>query len=187
VDLQLSAGILLITGILFLIIGGVVAPPGIYREQDLEVRLRIIDNHQSRWTTNNILGALGVLATAAGFLTLSIHLWDTQTRALVLAGAVMFVAAAVSMSIQSYLRASNPAVYLAGVSLLEYAWIGLTMAGVLTYGILFIQADYPAWLGYLSIGGAALLAIGTVLINFAVGEVVYLVTLVTGIVLLFRT
>jgi hypothetical protein len=76
-QIKLSA-FLMIMGFLFLVGGGIAAPPGVYREKQLEGQLKIISDYQSRWSATGILGALGVLSSSAGFILLGLHHWENH-------------------------------------------------------------------------------------------------------------
>lgn len=71
---------------------------------------------------------------------------------------------------------------------LTIALVGLSVIGLLLYGILFLQAGYPSWLGVGTIagmaliGGAALLFPAQFFASFP-PQVFYLFTLVAGIVI----
>ncbi len=72
-NLQRLAGILMIVGFALVIIGSIVGPQ-IYQEPDNAVRLNLIADDQTGWFISNLSFALGAVATAIGFLLISIHL-----------------------------------------------------------------------------------------------------------------
>lgn len=185
-DIVKISGILMITGFVFLVGSGVIAPPGVYRETEFGERLKIIENHQTRWSATNAIGALGALSTSAGFLLLSVHLWKSQNQILVFLGAAAFSISGIAITIQSYRRVVDPALHLASASPLERVWLWSLLAAILVFGFIFLQAGYPTWLGYLSIGSAVLLGIGAVVSNLALAEVAYLIPVIAAIVILRR-
>ena len=63
-----------------------------------------------------------------------------------------------------------------------YYWLALI--GLLLFGIAFLQAGLPAWLGYLTIGATVLFSIAFFLVSgarFLTPGLVFLLSLVIGI------
>ena len=190
-DLLTLAGILMILGFVVLILNMVLAPPRLYQETDKEVRSQIIADHQTRWITSQVMGALAPIFTAFGFLILAIHFQSTQNPWLLYIGAAGLILGAVSMMIYSFQGMSDPGTYLTITkpSPRVIAGVALTSIGGILFGVTFLQSSIPNWLGYLTIASAALLftylflkgSAGYLSIMFF-----YLVTLIVGIVLLLQ-
>ncbi|MCK4899502.1 MAG: hypothetical protein KAS38_12030 [Anaerolineales bacterium] len=176
---------------MLVIIGSIVGPQ-IYQEPDNAVRLNLIANDQTGWFISNLSFALGAVATAIGFLLISIHLRGSVPLWLPYLAATVFILGSVFWVIFLYVRTTDPAAYIESDSLmitLIYAFFWLTEAGLLLYGFVFIRASYPNWLGYLSIVfvgllGAAALFFGSQFFDFLPPQIFNLLTLVIGIVVL---
>lgn len=177
------SALFMFVGFFFLISGGALAPPGVYRATQLADQLKIIAEYQSRWSTTNFVGALGVLSTATGFVILSLHLWGAQNKALLVLGTAAFVISGLAIALQSYLRVADPVAQLAGEAVLDQIGFYTLLIGVFIFGLIFLQAGYPAWLGYLSLGAAVLLGLGAAFSNLALAEVAYILPLIAGIVI----
>ena len=190
-DLLTLAGILMILSFVLIILNMVLAPPRLYQETDKEVRSQIIADHQTRWITSQVMGALAPIFTAFGFLILAIHFQSTQNPWLLYIGAAGLILGAVSMMIYSFQGMSDPGTYLTITkpSPLVIAGVALTSIGGILFGVTFLQSSIPNWLGYLLIGSAILL-ISYLFIkeSFVYLSIMlfYLVTLIVGIVLLLQ-
>lgn len=175
--------VLMILGFMSLVVGGLLAPPGVYRTTQLADRLKIITEHKSGWLATNALGALGVISTAAGFVLFSSLLWTRQSKPLLVAGAALLVVSAAAIAFQSYRRATDPAVQLAAVSSLDQVGFYTLLLGIFIFGFIFLQAGYPAWLGYVSIGSTVVLGLGATFSNLAIAELAFLIPLIASIVI----
>lgn len=179
---KLSA-LLMFTGFIFLLSAGILAPPGVYRAPQLEEKLTIIENHQSRWLITNTLGAIGLLSISIGFVIFSLYLWSTENKFLLLLGTAGYVISALSISLQSYRRITDPAVQLAGESSLDQIGFYALLFAVFVFGFIFLQIGYSSWFGYLSIGAAVILGLAAAFTNLAIAEIAYIIPLVASIVI----
>lgn len=175
--------VLMIVGFLSLASGGILAPPGVYRAAELADRLKIISEHQTRWSASSALGAFGVLTTAAAFVLFGSLLWRHQNGPLLALGMLAYAVSGVAIALQSYRRATDPAVQLAATASLDQVGFYALLLGIFIFGFVFLQAGYPDWFGYLSIGSAVLLGIGAAFSNLAIAEVAYIVPLIAAIVI----
>lgn len=183
-DLIRTSAILMIIGFSLIIIGAVIGPPGVYQKPELADRLKIIDKHQGRWKATNIISALGILFTSTGFLVISISIWKSQNQTLLFLGAAGAVISGLAISIESYLRAIDPATRLSSNSAMFAIGLGAFIVAIFLFGFIFLQAGYPAWLGYLMIGAALVLGAGAIFIDFFIGELILLIPFIAAIVIL---
>ena len=186
--LKLSA-LGLILGFLGMFFASVVGPPRLYLEPDPEERLRLIDAFRLRWLFSNALFALGGLLTALGMFALSWHFRDIITTWINIGAAATFFGGAFLWIRLVFDRQMNPARYFLNYSfqLSSAVMLGLSLSGLLLYGVVFLQVGFPIWLGYLTIGGPVL--IGALAVAFPAQffasfppQVLYLFTLMVGIV-----
>ena len=183
-DFARLSGMLMILGFSLLIVGGIAAPPGVYRENKLDEKLKIISDHQIRWSATNLIGSIGAVSTSLGFILLASHLWKSQNQILIVLGAIAASVAAIAVTVQSFRRAYDPAVQLAGTARLDQVWLWSFLLAIFLFGIILLQAGYPNWLGYLSISTAIVLGITSTVGNLAIAEVAYLIPAIVAIVLL---
>jgi hypothetical protein len=185
------AGVLLILGFVFVLVASIVGPPRLYQEPNSEVRLEIIANFPTRWTVSNLFFALGALVTAAGLTLFALQLRESVSPWLIWLAVAAYILGAIVWVIFMFQRTVNPASLFTSYAFspLTVALVGLSVTGLLLYGILFLQAGYPGWLGVGTIagmaliGGAALLFPAQFFASFP-PQVFYLFTLVAGIVVL---
>ena len=181
------AGALLIIGFGLVVIGSVVGPPGLYQEPELDARLEIITANPGNWLASNGAWALAALITAAGLLVFSLGLRDTDTGTLGLVAGAAIILGAISFTIQLYLRQVSPGESYERTTLFTLGFIWLTLIGLLTYGVVFLRAQYPKWLASLFIGIPILLAALAIILGSRFyfnlpPQVFYLLTLLAGIV-----
>ena len=134
---------------------------------------------------------LGGLATVARLILFTIYVQGEVNSLLNWLAALSYSLGTVLWIIFLYNRTINPAQlfedYVFTPSTI--ALIGLLLGGLLLYGIVFIQADYPGWLGFgtvglsVLIGAPALIFPGRFFASFP-PQVLYLFTLAAGIVFL---
>ncbi|HEX6306408.1 MAG TPA: hypothetical protein VFZ76_19565 [Anaerolineales bacterium] len=185
------AGFLLIAGFVSILIASMVGPPRLYQEPESETRLQIIANHPTRWAAANLFFALGGLVTAGGLTFFSLGLRGSVNMWLVGLSAVAYILGAIIWAAFMYQRTVNPASLFTSYAFspLTVALLGLIVIGLLLYGVVFLQAGYPGWLGIGMIAGMALIGGAALLFPTRFFEafppqVLYLFTLIAGIVML---
>ena len=189
---QLSA-IFLIAGFVFILAASTVGPPRLYQKPDVAVQLELIANHQTTWALSNLFYALAGVATALGLAIFSIHLLknDDVTSWLVIAGAAAYVLGVAAYAIFLYRRTVDPAALFTNYAFtpLTAVFLGAIVTGLLLYGVAYLQAGYPGWLGITTIAGTVL--IGGAALIFPVRffasfppQLLFLFTLAAGIVIL---
>jgi hypothetical protein len=184
-------GVLLILGFVFVLVASIVGPPRLYQEPNSEVRLEIIANFPTRWAVSNLFFALGALVTAAGLTLFALQLRGSVSPWLIWLAVATYILGAFVWVIFIFQRTVDPSSLFTSYAFspLTVALVGLSVTGLLLYGILFLQAGYPGWLGVGTIagmaliGGAALLFPAQFFASFP-PQVFYLFTLVAGIVVL---
>ena len=185
------SGYMLIAGFVLVLLATFAGPPRLYQEPSSEKRLEIIEDHQSRWIASNVLFVLAALVTAAGLILFSIYAQGEVNSALNWLAALAYGLGTTLWIIFLYNRTVDPAQlfedYVFTPSTI--ALFGLLIGGLLLYGILYLQAGYPGWLG---IGSVALtVMIGALALFFPSRffasfppQTLYLLTLAAGIVFL---
>lgn len=189
-NMQMLAGVLLILGFVFVLVASIVGPPRLYQEPESEVRLEIIANYPTRWAASNLFFALGALVTAGGLALIALQLRGSVSPWLLGLGAAAYLLGAIVWAIFMFQRTVNPASLFTSYAFspLTVALVWLSVTGLLLYGILFLQAGYPGWLGVGTIagmaliGGAALLFPAQFFASFP-PQVFYVFTFVAGIVI----
>lgn len=184
-DTQRLTAILLIAGAAILLVSGLFGPQGIYQEPDLQKRVQIIEENKTGWYIAQSLLGLSVLLTAAGFFVLNIRLYKVANPWPHTLGATAFIFGAISGFIFLYRQTTDPlGAYGGAYSGMESLYYWLALIGLLLFGIAFLQAGLPAWLGYLTIGATVLFSIVFFLVSgarFLTPGLVFLLSLVIGI------
>ncbi|HSM70571.1 MAG TPA: hypothetical protein VK851_03425 [Anaerolineales bacterium] len=160
--------------------------PGLYATQDINERLQIIETYRTRWLISQALVVPYILLTIVGFSLLA-SILRTEGKAWVpILGVVAIIAGALAALYFVYLQMIDPRGGYSGAyptpEILTY-WFWL--AGMLLFGIAFLQAGLPAWLGYLTAGVAVLYGIVFLLTGagFMTPYLLALLSLITAIVI----
>ena len=186
-DTQRLSAILLIAGFAVLMVASLLGPQGIYQTSDPAKRVQIVEENMTSWKITQSLTGLSLLLTAAGFFVLNTRLYTVGNAWVPTLGAAAFVIGAISGALFLYRQTTDP------LSAFEGAYSGmqtlaywLWLAGLLLFGVSFLQAGLPAWLGYLTAGAA--LVYGIVFLisgaGFLTPFLVSLLSLVIAIILL---
>lgn len=190
---QRLSAILLIASFLVLVFGSIFTPPGLYQETDIDLRMQIIEEHASRFTTAQVASIIAAAGIATGYLFLSLHLQGTAQARWASLGATAMILGTFALGIYNLLTLSDPRTFLdnalrdsTGLSFIVdlYAW--LTIAGYLLYGNVFLRGDFPNWLAYATLGIMAIVLLAVLLIDTFFVEVLFLLPLLVGIALLRR-
>jgi len=190
-NLNTLSGLLLILGFVLIVTASIIGPPRLYQESDGQIRLEIIEKHSGRWSASNVLFILSPLITAVGLLLLSYYVRDDVSPLLNWLAFLTYVLGAAAWIFFVYQRQVDPAQLFEDYTFSPQtvAMISLTLLGLLLYGIVFIQAGFPGWLGYGTVGLTLLIGIlaiifpGQLFANIP-PQVFYLITLAAGIVML---
>ncbi len=188
-DLEYIGGILIIGGFIIFWAGNIYSPPGIYQESDNQVRLEMVEQYKTRWVISQAGGGVGIGVIALGLLALGGHWSAEQGPWLTYLPAALNLLSVAFIAWYLYQYIVDPLTGWEGANSDILTWIStLSMlgAGVL-FGVLFLRAGYPAWLGYVTIG-YCVLAIAAFAIfhppSFYLISLYYLALLAAGIVAL---
>jgi len=184
---QRLSAIFLIAAFTMIILSTVVNAPGLYQTQDIEERLQIIDTYRTRWYINQALVIVYSMFTVAGFLLLVSILRKRGQSQILAIGAVILVAGTIAGLCFVYLQTIDPrGGYSGAYPIWENLAYWLWLTSTLFFGIAFLQASLPTWLGYLTAGAA--IAYGIVFLitgaGFMTPFILGILQLVIGIVLL---
>ena len=184
---QLSA-YLLLAGVATMLAGFALGlGRSIYRTQNLDERVAIISANRTRWVASQALLAASAILSAAGFFALNIWLYGKADPWPFTLGAGAMIISAVSGVIFVYRQIIDPlSSYQGAFRAFEFVYYWLAVGGLLLFGVAFLQADLPVWLGYLTVAATAAYAIFLAATNvgFATPGLVFLLSLVIAIVLL---
>jgi len=186
-DKQRLTAILLIAAFAIIMISTAVNAPGLYQTQDIEERLQIIDTYRTRWLVNQALVFVYLMFTMTGLLMLVSILWTRVQSQILAPGAVALIAGIIAGLYFLYLQTIDPhGGYSGAYPIWENLAYWLWLASTFLFGIAFLQAGFPAWLGYLTAGAA--IAYGIVFLitgaGFMTPFILGILQLVIGIVLL---
>jgi hypothetical protein len=186
-DTQSLSAILLIAGFAVLMLHTLLTLPGLYQTTDPYRRVQIIEEYKTRWNINQALGGSVLLLTAAAFVVLALHLRTVTNAWIPGLGAAAVIAGAISGGLFVYHQTIDPlSVYQGAYSRMEMLYYWLALAGLLLFGVAFLQGSLPAWLGYVTAGVALVYGI-VFLVNgagFVTPWLVSFLGLVIAIVLL---
>jgi hypothetical protein len=186
-DTQRLSAVLLIAGFAVLILRLPLSLPGLYQTTDPTERVQIIEENKPRWNISQSLIGLSLLLTTIGFFVLNTRLYTVANAWVPTLGAAAFVIALIPAALFLYRQTTDPLGSRAysGMQTLYY-WLAL--AGLLLFGVAFLQAGLPAWLGYLTAGSA--LVYGVVFLvtggGFITPYLVSLLGLVIAIILFWQ-
>ena len=186
-DTQRLSAILLIAGFAISMLANLLGPWGIYQESDLQRRVQIIGESKTRWNIAQFLNGFSLVLTAVGFAVLASGLRTVANAWIPGLGAAAFVVGLIPAAIFLYRQTTDPlGAYEGAYSGMQTLYYWLALAGLLLFGVAFLQAGLPAWLGYVTVGATLLYGIfylvsGT---GFLVPGLVSILSLVIAIFLL---
>ncbi|HLF75708.1 MAG TPA: hypothetical protein VI524_15230 [Anaerolineales bacterium] len=185
-----ASGIAMLIGFGLIATGFALSPPNLYQESDLAVQLQIITTEFARFAASQVASGAGIVTTTFGYVLLTVYLRGRQNAVLIYTGAAAFILASVAVMVIVYQSLVDPASFLerafsenTSASLSEAVFTWSTIAGHFLYGIVYLRGNFPMWLGYLTVGSAALATVAVIIITPFIAEVLFLLPLVTGIVL----
>jgi hypothetical protein len=186
-DTQRFSAILLIAGFAVLMVASLLGPQGIYQTSDPSERVQIVEENMTSWKITQSLTGLGLLLTAVGFAVLASRLRRMGNAWVPTLGAAAMVVGAISAALFLYRQTTDPLSAFEGAySGMQTLYYWLTLAGLLLFGVSFLQAGLPAWLGYLTAGAAIVYGIVFLVsgAGFLTPFLVALLSLVIAIILL---
>jgi hypothetical protein len=165
----------------------VTGAPGLYATQDIAQRLQVIATYRARWLiTQGLVGVYGLL-TIPGFALLAYAMRSTRRLWIPVLGAGAMILGTLAGMYFVYLQTVDPrggysGAYPTPEALAYWFWL----AGLVLFGVAYLQAGWPSWLGYVSAGGAIVYAAVYLLTGagFLTPFVEAIVALVTAVVIL---
>jgi hypothetical protein len=149
-DRLTASGILLVAGFVLVLFASFASPPRLYQESDSQIRLEIVKNNKTRWLLSNIFFIIAGVTSAIGLLLFTLQVGGEANSFLNWLAVVTYALGTFLWIIFLYNRHVDPAQLFEDYSFSRFtvALFALLVIGHLLYGIIFIQADYPGWLGY---------------------------------------
>jgi len=181
VSTQRFAGVLVIAGLVFAAGASVVFPSEYYMAETQAARQAI-----TAWAASNWLWIASGVVTSIGLLLIAVRGRDFLARA----GAGLFAVGSMFWAAYAYLRMQDASV--SSESLwMEGVFALLATLGLGLLGIAFLRSDFPKWVAYVNVGYAILfvlvfLLMGTKMFEVFPPQVIFLVSLFTGIVAVRR-
>lgn len=193
-------GWILMLGFIALIAGAAMAPRGAY-DGPLESRREAIESQPGRWQLSKVFDGLAVLLPTVAFIVLAFQMRQRPGSLLSTIGGLAFLMGGIVGLIYVVQLATDPIPLYDRETLapLSVALNSFFSFGLVMFGVAFIRAGLPAWVGGLSIAlpGAVLITLlltvvgGSLLrlppeIGFLFGVVIYLVTFFVAVGLIRR-
>ncbi len=186
-DPQRAVAFILIASFAIMAFSFAISVPGLYQTQDIEARLQIIQTYRTRWLAGQVIVFVFGVLTSVAYTLLAYTLRSQGQAGIPVFGAVAMVAGSISGLYFVYLQTIDPrggysGVYPTPENLAYWLWL----AAMILFGISFLRAAQPAWLGYLTAGAAAAYGLLFLItgLGFMAPFVLVILNLVIGIVLL---
>ena len=177
------AAIILLTGSVFFIIAAFMPVSQVFVEPNPAAKLEIITSNRTAWTVSQVLFGLGASIAAIGLGFVTYHLRGTPGAVWAYIGLAAVVLGAVLWDWHVYLRAIDPEGFVEGrlVGWLFPAYALLTQVGLLAFGVSYLRAGYPAWLGGITVAGAVVFFIVYLVFKDIPPFFYYILTIIAGI------
>ncbi len=177
------AAIILLVGSALFLIAAFLPVSQVFAEPSPAAKLEIITSNPTAWTTAQVLFGLGASIAAIGLGFVSYHLRDTPGAVWAYIGLVAVILGAVFWDGHVYLRAIDPEGFVEGrlIGWLFPAYALLTQAGLIAFGVAYLRAGYPAWLGGVTLGGAVIFFIVFFVFKDIPPLVYYILTFMAGV------
>jgi hypothetical protein len=179
---RVAAFILLVGSVLF-IIAAFMPVSRVFAEPSPAAKLEIITSSPAAWTASQVLFGLGASIAAIGLGFVVRHLRGTPGAVWAYVGFAAVILGAVFWDGHVYLRAVDPEAFVEGslIGWLFPAYALLTQLGLLAFGVAYLRAGYPTWLGGITVGGAAIFFIVYIVFKDIPPFVYYILTFMAGI------
>ena len=183
--MERTAGIILIVGSILFLVAAFMPISWVYAMKTAKEKMERIEKSPGAWRISQLFFALGATVTAIGFGLVAVHFRTSPGALAAYLGVVVIVLGAVLWDWDVYLRAINPEQFVQGLipGWLFVSYTVLTQFGLVTFGVAFLQAGLPRWLGLGTSGAGLVLFIATLIFKDMPPFVYYLLTLIAGIVL----
>jgi hypothetical protein len=177
------AAIILIVGSVLFIIAAFMPVSQVYVVPTPAAKLEIITSNRTAWSASQLLFGLGASLAAIGLGLVAYHLRGTPGAVWVYIGLAAVILGAMLWDGHVYLRAIDPEGFVEGrlIGWLFPAYALLTQLGLLAFGVAYLRAGYPAWLGGITVGGAVIFFIVYLIFRDIPPFVYYILTFIAGI------
>ena len=179
---RVAATILLVGSVLFLT-AAFLPVSQVFAEPSPAAKLEIITSNRTAWSTAQVLFGLGASIAAIGLGLVAYHLRGTPGAVWAYIGLAAVILGAVFWDGHVYLRAIDPEGFVEGgpIGWLFTAYALLTQAGLLAFGVSYLRAGYPAWLGGVTLAGAVIFFIVYFVLKDIPPFFYYILTFIIGI------
>lgn len=152
------AAIILLVGSVLFIIAAFMPVSQVFVEPTPAAKLEIITSNRTAWSASQVLFGLGGSIAAIGLGFVAYHLHGTPGAVWAYIGLAAVILGAVLWDGHVYLRAIEPEGFVEGrlIGWLFPAYALLTQVGLLAFGVAYLLAGYPAWLGGVTVAGAVI-------------------------------
>jgi hypothetical protein len=177
------AAIILLVGSVLFVIAACMPVSRVFAEPSPAAKLEIIAGNRAAWSASQVLFGLGASIAAIGLGLVAHHLRGTPGAVWTYVGLAAVILGAVLWDGHVYLRAVAPEEFVEGrlIGWLFPAYALLTQFGLLAYGIAYLRAGYPAWLGRVTVGGAVIFFIVLFVLKDIPPFFYYVLTFIAGI------
>lgn len=177
------AAIILLVGSVLFIIAAFMPVSQVFAEPTPAAKLEIITSNRTAWTASQVLFGLGASIATIGLGLVAHHLRGTPGAVWAYIGLLAVILGAVLWDGHVYLRAVDPEGFVEGrlIGWLFPAYALLTQFGLLAFGVAYLRAGYPAWLGDITVGGAVIFFIVYLVFKDIPPFVYYILTFIAGI------
>ena len=177
------AAIILLVGSVLFVIAAFMPVSRVFAEPSPGAKLEIIAGNRAAWSASQVLFGLGASIVAIGLGLVAHHLRGTPGAVWAYVGLAAVILGAVLWDAHVYLRAVDPEGFVEGrlIGWLFPAYALLTQFGLLTYGVAYLRAGYPAWLGGVTVAGAAFFFIVLFVLKDIPPFFYYVLTFIAGI------
>ena len=157
-SIERVAGTFLFVGSVLFIIAAFMPVSQVYVAPTPAAKLQIIYSDPTAWIASQVLFGLGASIAAIGLGFVAYHLRTTPGAVWAYLGLGAVILGAVFWEGYVYLRTINPEGFAEGrpVGWLFPAYALLTQFGLLVFGVAYLRAGYPAWLGGITLAGAVI-------------------------------
>ena len=179
---RVGAIILLVGSVLF-VTAAFMPVSRVFAEPNPAAKLEIIAGNRTAWSASQVLFGLGASIAAIGLGLVAHHLRPTPGAVWAYVGLAAVILGAVLWDGHVYLRAADPEGFVEGrlIGWLFPAYALLTQFGLLAYGVAYLRAGYPAWLGGVTVAGAVIFFIILFVLKDIPPFFYYVLTFIAGI------
>lgn len=177
------AAIILLVGSVLFMIAAFMPVSRVFVEPSPAAKLEIIYSDRTAWTASQVLFGLGASIAAIGLGFVAYRLRTTPGAVWAYVGLAAVILGAVLWDGHVYLRGVDPEAFVEGrlIGWLFPAYALLTQLGLIAFGVAYLRAGYPAWLGGVTVGGAIIFFMVYLVFKDIPPFVYYILTFIAGI------